>query len=109
MSGTPSLSPLRVLVVDDCPDTTASFSYLLKDWGHDVQVARDGPAALENARTFRPHVVLLDIALRSKWDGYDVARQLRALPGLERLTLICLSGYATAGDRRRSQQAGFDH
>src|SRR5262249_39248456 len=54
-------APLRVLVVDDCPDTTWSMSLLLRAWGHDTSVAGDGPTALTLADSFRPDVVLLDI------------------------------------------------
>ncbi len=107
MNATSASTPLRVLVVDDCPDTTASLSWLLESWGHDVRVAHEGHAALEEARAYRPHVVLLDIGLPGM-NGYDVAGRLRALPGLEQVSLICLSGYAAQEDRRRSQEAGFD-
>ena len=98
---------LRVLVVDDCRDTTTSLSILLNLWGHDVRLSHDGIGALELARTYQPHIVLLDIAL-PKMDGYDVARRLRVMPGLELTRLICHSGYAALADRRRSQEAGFD-
>jgi CheY-like chemotaxis protein len=109
MNGTPFPAPLRVLVVDDCPDTTITFYLLLRLWGHEVLVAHDGDTAVAAARAYRPQVVLLDVALRSRWDGYDVAHRLRALPGLEQVTLICLTGYATEGARLRAQEAGFDH
>jgi CheY-like chemotaxis protein len=102
-------SPLRVLVVDDGPDTTASFSWLLKIWGHSVRAAHNGPAALEVARACPPHVVLLDVALGSGMDGYDVARQLRALSNLEEPLLICMTGFGMEADRRHSQEAGFDY
>ena len=100
---------LRVLVIDDCTDTTTSLSMLLKLWGHDVRVAHDGAAGLEAARAYWPHVILLDIALREKFDGYEVARQLRDMPVLGQTSLICLTGYATLADVHRSQEAGFDH
>src|SRR5262249_30533650 len=109
MSGASSPSRLRVLVVDDCRDTTDSLALLLKLWGHDVRVARDGPAAVGEARAYLPHVVLLDIALGTGMDGYDVARRLRALPNPEEMLLICMTGYGMVADRHRSREAGFDH
>jgi CheY-like chemotaxis protein len=109
MSGASSLPPLRVLVVDDCPDTTDSLALLLRLWGHDARVAHDGPAALEAARASPPDVVLLDVGLGTGMDGYDVARRLRALPNLEEALLICTTGYGMEADRRRSREAGFDH
>jgi CheY-like chemotaxis protein len=42
-------------------------------------------------------------------NGYDVARRLRQRPGLEHLLLVAMTGWGQEVDRRRSQEAGFDH
>jgi CheY-like chemotaxis protein/nitrogen-specific signal transduction histidine kinase len=98
----------RVLVVDDQADAARSLARLLKAWGHEVDVAHDGPAALEAARVHAPELVLLDIGLPGM-DGHEVARRLRvnARNGLQ---LIALTGYGQEEDRSRSREAGFnDH
>jgi PAS domain S-box-containing protein len=97
----------RVLVVDDNRDVAQSLAMLLELPGHDVRVAYDGPGALEAAGQFRPEVVLLDISLPGM-DGYEAARQLRRLPGLEGALLVALTGWGQEEDRRRSADAGFD-
>jgi CheY-like chemotaxis protein len=97
----------RVLVVDDNRDAAESLALLLRLKRHEVQVAYDGPEALEAARRHHPEVVVLDIGL-PRMDGYEVARRLRQEPGLEKTTLIALTGYGRDEDRRRSQEAGFD-
>jgi CheY-like chemotaxis protein len=99
---------LRVLVVDDCPDTRESMGSLLELWGHEVFTAPDGAAALRAAGEFRPDVVLLDLALGSAPDGYEVARQIRRHAGKQPV-IICLSGYGQDEHRRRSREAGCDH
>ena len=65
-------SYLRILVVDDCRDTTRSYALLLKTWGHEPLTAHDGPTALELARSERPDVILLDLGLPGQ-TGWDVA------------------------------------
>jgi hypothetical protein len=55
----------------------------------------------------KPTVALLDIGL-PVMDGYELARRLRELPGLEQLRLIALTGYGQPSDRERSRAAGFD-
>ena len=55
--------PFRVLVVEDNVDAADSLSMLLRLHGHEVQIARTGPTALEMASASRPDVVLLDIGL----------------------------------------------
>ena len=42
-------------------------------------------------------------------NGYDVAKLLRQLPGLEHTVLVALTGYGQEEDRRSSREAGFDH
>src|SRR6185436_13424361 len=83
---------LRVLVVEDNVDAADSLSMLLRLYGHDVQVARTGPSALEMASASRPDVVLLDIGLPGM-DGYQVAKRLRQRPELKDVMLCALTGY----------------
>ena len=103
----PSPSGHRVLVVDDNEDAAESLAILLRLEGHEVHVALDGASALEKARALRPALVFLDIGM-PVMDGYEVARRLRTLPGLEKTVLAALSGWGQEEDRRRSAAAGFD-
>ncbi len=100
--------PARILLVEDNVDAADALTELLRLWGHEVTVAHDGLMALEASRDVRPEVVLLDIGLPGM-DGYEVARALRSLGGLDGVLLIALTGYGQDADRHRSQLAGFDH
>ncbi len=104
----PTGPSLRVLVVDDNVDTAESLEMLLRESGHDVRTAHDGPAALEAARDYRPNVVLLDIGL-PELDGYEVAKRMRQQPVLQNVVLVAMTGYGQESDRQRSREAGFDH
>jgi two-component system CheB/CheR fusion protein len=99
---------LRILVVEDHRDTAESLAAMLESWGHEVQVAFDGGAALRAAVARPPDVVLSDVGLPGM-DGYQLALQLRQQPGLSRVQLIALSGYGRAEDKSRAREAGFDH
>ena len=73
-----------------------------------MQLAHDGPTALEVARQFRPRICLLDIGL-PVMDGYVLARELRRTEEMPAdLRLIALTGYGQHEDRRRSIEAGFN-
>jgi DNA-binding response OmpR family regulator len=100
-------APLRVLVVDDCPDTTWSMTLLLRAWGHDTCVAADGLTALGQVDAFRPEVVLLDIGLPGL-NGLEVARRLRLRPASSRPLVIAVSGFGRAEDCRLALDAGCD-
>jgi signal transduction histidine kinase/CHASE1-domain containing sensor protein/ActR/RegA family two-component response regulator len=97
----------RVLVVDDNQDAALTLSEAVRMDGHDVRVAHDGPAALEEARGFAPEVVLLDIGLPGM-DGYEVVGKLRQMPHLGRTLMVALTGFGQESDRQRALQAGFD-
>ena len=102
------VEPRRVLVVDDNQDAADALADALTMGGHIVRVAYDGPTGLDVARTFHPQVALLDIGL-PEMDGYEVARELRALDlGGHRIRLIAITGYGQAGDRAKTAEAGFD-
>jgi two-component system CheB/CheR fusion protein len=100
---------LCVLVVDDCRDQLDTLALLLKLWGHRPLVASDGPTAVNLALAHRPDVVLLDLGLPGRMDGYKVARQLRACPATATTRLVALTGFGQETDRRRTVEAGFHH
>jgi CheY-like chemotaxis protein len=101
-------SPLRVLAVDSCPDTRESLALLLHLWGHEVETAPDGPAALAKADTFHPDVVILDVAMPG-FDGWELARRLRRDPVQANVHLIVVSGFGREEDRQHSQEAGCEY
>jgi CheY-like chemotaxis protein len=57
---------------------------------------------------FQPELIVLDIGL-PKMDGFEVIKRLRARTGGTQPIVIAVTGYGQAEDRRRTQEAGFDH
>jgi signal transduction histidine kinase len=98
----------RILVVEDSRDAAESLRLLLEMLGHEVQVAGTGPEGVQAAANWLPEVVVSDIGLPGL-DGYEVARRIRRLPGMQNALLVALTGYGSDEDRMRSRQAGFNH
>jgi len=98
---------LRILVADDNKDAADTLATLLQIMGHRVRQVGDGEAAVRAVADFNPQVVLLDIGM-PKLNGYEACRRIRTQPGGEAMTLVAVTGWGQADDRRRSQQAGFD-
>jgi signal transduction histidine kinase/CheY-like chemotaxis protein len=97
----------RVLVADDNRDAAETLATLLQVLGNDVKVAYDGVQAVEVARTFRPHVILLDIGM-PLLDGYAAAREIRRDPQIRVVKLVALTGWGQEQDHLRVRAAGFD-
>jgi CheY-like chemotaxis protein len=106
--GLSSARTRRVLVVDDNRDAADSLAILLRFSGVEAHVAHDGSAALEAMRVFHPEIVILDLGMPGM-DGYDVARRIRQHRKYEDVVLIALTGWGQPEDRKRSNEAGFDH
>jgi PAS domain S-box-containing protein len=102
-----SVTPLRILVVDDNGDSADSMALMLKFAGHTVAVAHDGLEALETAKTFQPHAALLDLGM-PKLNGYETAQRIRQQPWGNNIVLIALTGWGQEEDKRRSREAGFN-
>ena len=96
----------RILVVDDNVDAAESLAMMLQLSGHEVRTAHDGPERVEQAATFLPEVVLLDIGMPGM-NGYETGRRVRELHGSEKAVLVALTGWGQEEDRRRSDEAGF--
>lgn len=97
---------LRILLVDDHDDTRRILARLLARLGHDVQLAQDVKTALAMIESAVPEVIISDIGLPDG-SGLDLMTAVRK--GHPEVHGIALSGFGMDEDRRRSQDAGFEH
>ena len=100
--------PLRILVADDNVDAADTMCALLDASGYATRIAYDGVDALAIAEQFLPHLALLDLGM-PRMDGFETARRMRALPGLQDAVLVAVTGWGAESDRAQSREAGFDH
>jgi signal transduction histidine kinase/CheY-like chemotaxis protein len=84
------------------------MAMILEAAGHDVTVEHTAQAALRQAARRPFDTCLLDIGLPDI-NGNELARRLRALPGMAHALLVAVTGYGQPADRHNSAQAGFDH
>jgi PAS domain S-box-containing protein len=96
----------RVLVVDDNVDVADSLGMVLEILGNAVVVEHEAQGAIKRAQHEPFDVYILDIGLPGM-NGYDLARELRALPGTQGAIFVAHTGYGQDEDRRLSDEAGF--
>lgn len=104
----PSLTRVRVLVVDDDVDSLESMAAVLVDAGAEVRVARSAAEALKALSRFAPDVLLSDISM-PRHDGYWLIRKVRSMGTLgARLPAIAITAYGSAQDAKKAARAaGF--
>jgi len=100
------LSGLRVLVVDDEPDTLDLLRRVLGDSQAQVAAAPSVECALATLGGFEPHVLISDVSMPGR-DGYELIREVRATASAEQLPAAALSAYARPDDAERARAAGF--
>jgi two-component system, OmpR family, alkaline phosphatase synthesis response regulator PhoP len=93
----------KVLVVDDEPDIQELLQYNLEKEGYLVETAGDGKEAVETARRFLPHLILMDIMM-PRMDGIEACRQVRQISKLKDVFIIFL----TSRSEEYSEIAAFD-
>ena len=94
------------LVVDDVADVTEMLAVVLTHAGYNVTTAASAPAALNFARAQHFDVIISDIGMPDM-NGYQLAREVRQLPGYETTPMVAVTGYSMFDDRERSTKAGF--
>jgi CheY-like chemotaxis protein len=97
---------IRVLCVDDYPDTAESAAMLLRIVGFDSRACYSGAAALSIVREFRPGVCLIDLNM-PRMAGDELASRLRAIPELQPLLLVAVTAMSYPESRQRIEAAGF--
>ena len=98
--------PRRILLIEDNQDIRDLLRIKLRQLGHSIDSAEDGPSGLEKLLASPPDVALVDIGLPGM-SGYEIARQARETLG-QQVYLVALTGYGQAEDKERALAAGFN-
>lgn len=98
----------RILIIEQNAAAADELASMIESAGHgETRVTNSGQAALAIAMTFAPTVVLTSLELPDI-SGYDLARQLSQLAGLQRPRLIALTETSEHRGRERAREAGFE-
>jgi len=82
----------RILIIDDDPDFAEAISSLLEANGYVVEYADNGRLGFEKAKDRPPALILLDVMMREKTEGFDVSRKLAGDPGTNSVPVVLLTG-----------------
>lgn len=98
---------LRLLIVDDEPDIVDMLAYNFEQEKMNVFKAHSGKEALEQAKKYKPDIVLLDVMLPD-FDGIEVCERMRKIEDLEDTIIIFLSARGEDYSQVAGYKAGAD-
>lgn len=104
----PDLQGIRILVVDDEPDTRTLLKFMLETYGAEVVTADSTQSALKILPSFHPNILVSDIGMPGE-DGYQLIQRVRSLSADQdsQMPAIALTAYAGEINQQQSLEAGF--
>ncbi|WP_454863037.1 ATP-binding SpoIIE family protein phosphatase [Pseudomonas hormoni] len=103
----PLFEPLTILIAEDSAADRMLLSSIVRRQGHEVLTAANGAEAVEAFRQQRPQLVLMD-AMMPVMDGFEAARQIKALAGETLVPIIFLTSLTESEALARCLEAGGD-
>lgn len=97
----------HVLLIEDEPNIAEAIRFILARDGWRVSTHDTGADAVEKVRDLTPDVLILDVMLPGQ-SGFDILRQLRALPEMDGLRVMMLTAKGQVRDRDVAQEFGVD-
>ena len=96
----------RILLVEDDESSAMLLRDYLQTVGYQVEHIAEGTGFLQQVRSFRPNLILLDVQLPDGITGLDLLIELRQEPQWQHLPVVMVTAMAMAGDRERCLNAG---
>jgi len=93
----------KILLADDDPDSLEGLRALLEAWGYEVEIARDGRAALERMPVVRPSAVITDVVM-PRMTGLELLEAIRR--NRSAVPVIVMTAHGTVEARRHAAAMG---
>lgn len=94
-----------LLLVEDNEENWDMLSRRLRRRGYEVVIATDGQQGVEQAKSIKPDLILMDISL-PVLNGWEATQQILSLPQLKSVPIIALTAHAMASDREKALSVG---
>jgi two-component system response regulator HydG len=98
-----TLSPTRILIVDDDPGHLAALKTLIRSWGYAVETASDGAAAVETVTSSQLDLVLMDIRM-AHMSGIEALEKIKAYN--PSIPVIIMTAYSSVPSAVEALKAG---
>lgn len=99
--------PIILLVEDNSENREVMMHFLRKIC--DVEIANDGPGAIESAKNNDFAAILMDINLGLGMNGVEATKKIRSLENHKNTPIVAVTAYAMAGDRETFLASGCNY
>lgn len=107
LNGTYLVEMMKILFVDDMPDTRNVFKLAFNLRGHQTRLAVNGVEAVDAVREEPFDAIVMDVEM-PQLNGWDAVRQIRTLPNGDQVPIIMFTAYGNSDDLNRAKDAGAD-
>ncbi len=81
----------RILIIDDDKELAHALKIALEARGYTTYCAYNGEEGLNMAASLRPDLIILDVMMRTKDEGFQVSYRLKNHPELKEIPIIMLT------------------
>ncbi len=100
--------PKQILIVDDDADFNEALAFLLQQHGYAVRKAYDGREGLRLAQMERPDLIIMDIMMGERTEGFFAIQEIRHTPELKNVPVFVVSAlYDKVPDFRIAPDSGW--
>ena len=85
------MNPARILIVDDDADITEAMRIVLENKGYTIDAAIDSKDAAKHIKSQKPDLIILDVMMNTKSEGFDFARDLKKDPKYRDIPILMLT------------------
>lgn len=97
---------IKILVVDDMPESIRLVKKVLEVRGYKVIEAQTGADAINTAQTEFPDLILMDVRLPGGIDGLEATRRIKALSQLAHIPILAMTASVRLEDMHWALDAG---
>ena len=82
----------KILIIDDDPDFVEAVSTLLEAKGYQVESSPDSEQGVKKARLLLPDLIILDVMMTKKTEGFDAARAIKQDEKTKKIPVVMITG-----------------
>ncbi|MDQ3394878.1 MAG: ATP-binding protein, partial [Bacteroidota bacterium] len=103
------INDFKILYVEDVESNQLLIQCLCKEWGIELEMAKNGFEAIEKVQSYKPHLILMDLQMPGM-DGYEATEKIRALPDeyYKSLPIIALTAEVSESSKALIKEVGMN-